>query len=222
MSAAGRAGSVAVVDCGLGNIHSLHGCLARLAPNAQIEYTDDPSTIERASAVVLPGDGAFGACVAEIDRRGLRETLVAAARTKPFFGICVGMQALFEASEEGEGVGLGVLPGTVRRFPLSNGAKVPLMGWLDVRAAGDSHPFLKHVTEETRFYFLNSYYVPGDIEQAALVAEHTRPFAAAVADGDLFATQFHPEKSSADGVRLLAGFLVASGVLADGASMSVS
>lgn len=203
---------MAVVDCGLGNIHSLHGCLERLAPDARIDYTDDPKLIDAAASVVLPGDGAFGACVAEIDGRGLRGTLVEAAKSKPFFGICVGMQVLFEESEEGEGRGLGVLPGRVRRFPSGNGAKVPLMGWLDVSVSGERHPFLGHVTDESRFYFLNSYYVPAESAATVLAAEHTASFAAAVSEGSLFATQFHPEKSSADGVRLLDRFLgVASG-----------
>ena len=206
---------VAVVDCGLGNIHSLHGCLARLAPKARIAYTDDPRLIDSASSVVFPGDAAFGACVDEIDRRGLRSTLVAAAKKKPFFGICIGMQVLFESSEEADGEGLGVFPGRVRRFPRQNGAKVPLMGWMDVKIKNKSHGFLSHINDESRFYFLNSYHVPADLEHVALEASHTARFAAAVAKDNLFATQFHPEKSSADGVRMLSCFLAAAGVVAE-------
>lgn len=205
-------GTVAVVDFGLGNIHSLHGCLARLAPKARIEYTDSPSAIEDASCVILPGDAAFGTCVREIDGRGLRQALRDAALSKPFFGVCVGMQVLFEKSEEGEGEGLGVLPGTVRRFRAARGAKVPLMGWLDVEVVGKGEGVAAHVEDGDRFYFLNSFFAPADCGHAALVARHTEPFAAAVERGGLFATQFHPEKSSATGVRMLSNFLASSGV----------
>ena len=201
-----------VVDCGLGNIHSLHGCLTRLAPEAVIEFTADPEWIQVAACVLLPGDGAFGACIKEIDRRGLRESLVTAASCKPFFGICVGMQVLYEGSKEGPGVGLGILPGIVQRFPSARGAKIPLMGWLDVQITAVNHPLLKDVTDGDRFYFLNSFYAPAVGEQVALQALHTTAFAAAVTVGKLFATQFHPEKSSDVGVQLLANFLAQSGI----------
>lgn len=196
-----------VVDCGLGNIHSLLGCLRRLAPGDRIEFTADPALIEEAACVLLPGDGAFGAYMDEIDQRGLRETLVAAASTKPFFGICVGMQVLHESSEEGESQGLGVLPGRVLRFPVATGAKIPLMGWLDVDVAESSHPLAAGLAAGTRYYFLHSYYVPDEGDHVLLRARHTKPFAAAVARDGLFATQFHPEKSAAAGIGLLAAFL---------------
>lgn len=213
MSAA-RAGRVAVVDVGLGNFHSIEGALARLAPDALIELSDDPAAVAAADCVILPGDGAFGMCVAAIDRRrGLREQLVAAARTKPFLGICVGMQVLYEASEEGaSAAGLGVLAGTVRRFVPAAGFKVPLMGWLEVARAQPAHPLLAAVDPAARFYFLNSFYVPADAGHVVLRAQHASAFAAAVAKGSLFATQFHPEKSSGAGVRLLANFLASAGI----------
>ena len=207
---AGR--KLAVVDCGLGNIHSLLAALRRLAAADRIDLTDDPGCIESADAVFLPGDGSFGACVAEIDSRGLRAVLQEAATAKPFFGICVGMQVLFDGSQEAPGVrGLGVLAGTARRFPAAPGAKVPLMGWLDARTTPNRHPVFASVKDGDRFYFLHSYFLPADCEQAALTGEHSRPFAAAAAAGQLVATQFHPEKSHARGLALLAQFLELAG-----------
>ena len=203
---------LAVADCGLGNIHSLLAALRRLAADDSVELTCEPRTIERADAVFLPGDGSFGACMAEIDSRGLRSVLVDAAAAKPFFGICVGMQVLFEKSREAPGVrGLGVLAGTADRFPVAEKAKVPLMGWLDVRKTPNRHPVFAAVNDRDRFYFLHSYFLPADCEQAVLVGEHSRRFAAAVASGRLVATQFHPEKSHARGLSLLERFLELAG-----------
>ena len=154
----------------------------------------------------LPGDGSFSACVEEIDARKLRAPLVEAATTRPFFGICVGMQVLFEASAEGPGAGLGVLPGNVEKFPAAAAAKVPLMGWLDT-VAGAPHPLTEGVAPQERFYFLHSFYVRPQPELTVLKARHTCTFAAAVAHDAMFATQFHPEKSAAAGVALLKRFL---------------
>lgn len=207
MSAAQPVRLVAVVDCGLGNIHSLLGCLRRLTSVDRIEYTADAELIKQADCVLLPGDGSFGACVAEIDARGLREILVEAATSKPFFGICVGMQVLFEASEEGEGAGLGVLAGTVKRFPAAADAKVPLMGWLDVQQIAE-HSLLVNASA-TRYYFLHSFHVSDRVASTVLAGRYTADFAAAVAQDKLFATQFHPEKSAVAGVSLLERFLAA-------------
>lgn len=210
-------GRIAVVDIGLGNIHSLLACLRRLAGAGQVELAADAAALADAACVVLPGDGAFSACVAEIDARpGLRAALLAAARAKPFLAICVGLQLLYEGSEEGGGAGLGLLPGTVRRFPARPGAKVPLMGWLDV-APDAGHPCCAGLRPAERFYFLHSYYAPADGDGTLMRAEHTAPFAAAVARGELLATQFHPEKSARAGVRLLANFLRRAGLPVAGA-----
>ena len=197
-----------MVECGLGNIHSLLAALRRLSPESDIDLTCDPGGIERADAVFLPGDGSFGACMDEIDSRGLRSVLVKAASSKPFFGICVGMQVLFEGSQEAPGAaGLGVLAGIARRFPGDAGVKVPLMGWLDVQTTPDRHPVFASVNEQDRFYFLHSYFLPADCRQAVLTGEHGCPFAAAIASDRLVATQFHPEKSHAQGLALLGRFL---------------
>ena len=216
-SAQADAMAVAVVDVGFGNFHSLEGVLHRLAPSAAIELTDDPKAVERSNCVILPGDGAFGKCIEAIDERdGLREQLVAAACSKPFFGICVGMQMLYESSEESPfKKGLGVLPGKVRRFEASSTHKVPLMGWLDVQTMQPGHELLAGLPPESRYYFLNSFFAPDDGEHVVLRATHASSFAAAVAQGSLVATQFHPEKSSAAGVRLLANFLVCANVAAE-------
>ncbi|MCY4325684.1 MAG: imidazole glycerol phosphate synthase subunit HisH [Betaproteobacteria bacterium] len=198
-----------VADCGLGNIHSLLAALRRLAaPDERVELTANPRHIERADAVFLPGDGSFGACVAEIDGRDLRSVLVDSAASKPFFAICVGMQVLFEASQEApQARGLGVLDGQASRFPAAAGIKVPLMGWLDVQTVADRHPVFASVSDGDRFYFLHSYFLPATSRQVALTGQHSSPFAAAVAAGRLVATQFHPEKSHAAGLALIEKFL---------------
>ena len=213
MSAA-RAGTVAVVDVGLGNFHSLEGALRRLAPAARIELSDKAAKVASSDCVILPGDGAFGSCIAAIDERpGLRAALVEAASAKPFLGICVGMQVLYEASEESAGArGLGVLEGTVRRFAPREGYKVPLMGWLEVGATAPAHPLVAELEPASRFYFLNSYFAPAAGAHVVLTARHASSFAAAVAKDGLFATQFHPEKSSAAGVGLLARFLASAAI----------
>ena len=209
------AARLAVVDLGLGNIHSLLGCLRRLAGTASVALVDDAEAVREADAVVLPGDGSFSACVAEVDARpGMRAALEQAAQERPFLAICVGMQLLYEGSEEGAGAGLGLLPGTVRRFPSQPGAKIPLMGWLDARLDSAS-PYCAGLRTDERFYFLHSYYAAAAGDEVLMRAEHTAPFAAAAARDGLLATQFHPEKSAAAGCRLLANFLRHAGLPVD-------
>ena len=198
-----------MADCGLGNLHSLLSALTELAPNDKVELSADPARLRAADCVFLPGDGSFGACIAEIDARGLRQTLVEIARSRPFFGICVGMQVLFEASAEAPGVaGLRILPGTIKRFVPQPDLRVPLMGWLDTCEAGPTHPVLASCGQGERYYFMNSYYAAADGANVVLAAHHGVPFAAAVATTPaLFATQFHPEKSQVQGRQLLKDFV---------------
>ncbi|HEY6720871.1 MAG TPA: imidazole glycerol phosphate synthase subunit HisH [Burkholderiales bacterium] len=205
---------VAVVDYGMGNLRSVSKALEHVAPRAQVEVTSDPSRVADADRVVFPGQGAMPDCMREMDARGLRPAVLEAARKRPFLGICIGLQMLFERSDEGGVAGLALLPGTVRHFPGesmvdSHGLKlkVPHMGWNEVRQAGP-HPLWAGIEEGSRFYYVHSYYP--QTGEAALVrgtTEYGVPFTCAVAQDNIFAVQFHPEKSAASGLRLLANFL---------------
>ena len=205
---------VAVIDYGMGNLRSVAQAIEHVAPGRSVVVTGDPAEVARASRVVFPGQGAMPDCMREMDARGLRPALVEAARTRPFLGICIGLQMLFERSEEGDVAGLGLLPGVVRRFAApamvdaaGNRLKVPHMGWNGVRQR-QPHPLWEGIEDGARFYYVHSYYV--DTPQAALVAGETdypRPFTCAIARDNVFAVQFHPEKSAAAGLRLLANFV---------------
>jgi glutamine amidotransferase len=204
---------VAVVDYGMGNLRSVAKAIEHVAPSLRVVVSDDPEAVARASRVVFPGQGAMPDCMRELDARGLRAAVLAAAREKPFLGVCIGLQMLFESSEEGSVAGLGLLRGAVRRFPPErmvgeDGArlKVPHMGWNEVRQVA-SHPLWEGIPSGARFYFVHSYFV--EPTERGIVAGESRygvPFVCAVARGNLFAVQFHPEKSQAAGLRLLANF----------------
>ncbi|HVS27336.1 MAG TPA: imidazole glycerol phosphate synthase subunit HisH [Burkholderiales bacterium] len=205
---------IAVVDYGMGNLRSVAKALEHVAPDAKISVTDSPRQIREARRVVFPGQGAMPDCMREMDARGLREPVLEAAETKPFLGICIGLQMLFDWSEEGGVAGLGVLPGKVRRFPREamvdqGGAKlkVPHMGWNRVEQQ-QSHPLWNGIETGSRFYFVHSYYVEaGKLQQVTGVSRYPFAFACAVARENIFAVQFHPEKSQAAGLQLLANFI---------------
>ena len=204
---------VAVVDYGMGNLRSVAKAIEHVAPRLRVAVTSDPEEISRASRVVFPGQGAMPDCMREMDARGLRDAVLDAARRKPFLGICIGLQMLFEASEEGDTPGLGLMPGRVRRFPAAamgpGGAKlkVPHMGWNEVEQA-QSHALWDAIPQGSRFYFVHSYFVePGARGLAAGTSAYGVPFTCAVACENIFAVQFHPEKSQAAGLRLLANFI---------------
>lgn len=208
----GRGQRIAVVDYGMGNLHSVAKALEHVAPDADVEVTGNPETILAADRVVFPGQGAAPDCMGEIIALGLREAIVEAARTKPFLGICMGLQVLFEHSEEGDTHCLGLLPGRVVRFPEDlrdaegRKLKVPHMGWNNVRQV--PHPLWAGIRDGARFYFVHSYYVvPGRPELAAGYASYPFEFVCACARDNIFAVQFHPEKSAADGLQLLANFV---------------
>jgi len=170
--------------------------------------------VMRAARVVFPGQGAMPDCMREMDARGLREAVLEAARAKPFLGICIGLQMLFETSEEGDTPGLALLPGRVRRFPADRMVdaqgvrlKVPHMGWNEVRQTVD-HPLWRGIPQGSRFYFVHSYFpMPGGRELTAGECVYGVPFTCAAARDNIFAVQFHPEKSAAAGLRLLANFV---------------
>lgn len=197
---------IAVIDYGMGNLHSMAKALERVAPRSRVRITDRPETLQRADRIVFPGVGAIAACLAELDRLELADPLRELAADKPFLGVCLGMQALFETSEEGRGHrALGILPGRVNRFAFDDpDLKVPHMGWN--RVAPTAHPLWEGI-DSPWFYFVHSYYCrPEQPEQVAGSCDYGGPFCAAVARDNLFAVQFHPEKSQASGLRLLANF----------------
>jgi imidazole glycerol-phosphate synthase subunit HisH len=204
---------VAVVDYGMGNLHSVSKAVERVAPEAQVEVTSDPGRVAEADRVVFPGQGAMPDCMREMDARGLRPAVLEAARSRPFFGICIGLQMLFERSEEGGVDGLALLPGTVRRFPDSamfdpegRRLKVPHMGWNRVSQAA-AHPLWSGIEDGSRFYFVHSYFPQADEALVRGTTEYGVLFTCAVARDNIFAVQFHPEKSDTAGLRLLANFL---------------
>ncbi len=208
---------IAVVDYGVGNLRSAAKGLERAAENAgvelQVRVTADAAEIERAQAVVLPGVGAFGACMESLAAAGLTAVVKDAARSgRPFLGICVGMQILFEESSEfGRVPGLGLLPGRVVHFR-STDVKIPHMGW-NALAVQDGFPLLAATPSGTHVYFVHSYYCePAEPTLVAATATHgSETFTAAVGRGNIFGTQFHPEKSQAAGLRLLSRFASLAG-----------
>jgi len=195
---------IAVIDYGRGNLGSVENALGRLGMRAVV--TENPRVIEDARALVLPGDGAFHDAMANLQARGLVEPIRSALdEGRPFLGICLGYQLLFTESEEfGQGKGLDVLSGVVRRFPV--GLKVPHMGWNSVEHTGDLAIF-DGVPSGAHFYFVHSYYpTTGEASLTTATCTYGVTFPAAVGRGSLFATQFHPEKSQRWGLRLLENF----------------
>ena len=205
---------IAVIDYGMGNLRSVSKAIEHVAPGRTVAVTSNPADVAAAGRVVFPGQGAMPDCMREMEARGLRSALVAAARDKPFLGICIGLQMLFDRSEEGDTPGLGLLAGAVRRFPAARmvdaqGArlKVPHMGWNEVEQ-GMAHPLWQGITDRSRFYFVHSFYPePADPGIVAGWSAYPFRFACAAARGNLFAVQFHPEKSQAAGLQLLANFV---------------
>ena len=204
---------IAVVDYGMGNLRSVSKAIEHVAPAMNVVVTADPEIIAAAGRVVFPGQGAAPDCMREIDARGLREAIVDAARSKPFLGICMGMQVLFEHSEEGDTPCLGIFTGNVQRFTdaamhdeQGNRLKVPHMGWNNVHQAMP-HPLWAGIEEGARFYFVHSYFVqPASPELIAGFSHYPFPFTCAVAAKNIFAVQFHPEKSQNAGLALLGNF----------------
>ena len=205
--------TLAVIDYGMGNLRSVSKALEHVAGGTPVVVTADPAVVAAAERVVFPGQGAMPDCMRELDARGLRAVVLQAAQDKPFLGICVGEQMLFERSEEGDVAGLGVFPGEVKRFPDErmvdrNGLrlKVPHMGWNEVRQA--PHALWAGIADNSRFYFVHSYCVQ-TIDPALTVGttDYGVPFTCAVGRDNIFAVQFHPEKSARDGLQLLKNFV---------------
>lgn len=205
---------VVVVDYGMGNLRSVAKAIEHVAPDADVRVSSEAADIAGADRVVVPGQGAMPDCMRELAARGLREAVIRAAAEKPFLGICVGLQMLFGHAEEGDVMGLEILPGRVPHFPLADMVapdgsrlKVPHMGWNQVQQA-ETHPLWEGIQDGARFYFVHSYYV--EPENADVIAGSTNygiPFTSAIARANIFAVQFHPEKSAQAGLRLLANFM---------------
>jgi glutamine amidotransferase len=197
---------IAVVDYGMGNIRSVSKALEHVAPRAEVLVTSDPRAIAAADRVVVPGQGAMPDCMRQLAASGAREAVVAAAGAKPFLGICIGLQMLFEHGEEGDTPGLGLLPGRVPKFAVS-GLKIPHMGWNEVLQAR-AHALWDGIGDRSRFYFVHSYYPqPADGALTAATCAYGVSFTCAVARDNIFAVQFHPEKSQNSGLRLLSNFV---------------
>jgi glutamine amidotransferase len=199
---------IAVVDYDMGNLHS--ACKGLEKAGATPKVTDSPREIARADAVVLPGVGAFDPAVQHLRSRGLEKPIKEAIATgKPFLGICLGLQILFESSEEGVEPGLGIVPGTVRRFRSEPGLTIPHMGWNQLQLTQPESPLWNQLSSEPWVYFVHSYYVSPTISdvQAATVTHGTQTVTAAIARDNLIAVQFHPEKSSTSGLQILSNFV---------------
>ncbi|MDO8789088.1 MAG: imidazole glycerol phosphate synthase subunit HisH [Sulfuritalea sp.] len=206
--------TVVVVDYGMGNLRSVAKAIEHVAPEADVRISSDADEIAAADRVVVPGQGAMPDCMRELSARGLRDAVVRAAAEKPFLGICVGLQMLFGHAEEGDVMGLEILPGRVPRFPQAamvspdgTRLKVPHMGWNQVQQA-ETHPLWDGIEDGARFYFVHSYYVePESPEVIAGSTHYGIPFTSAIARANIFAVQFHPEKSAQAGLRLLGNFM---------------
>lgn len=199
---------IAVVDYDMGNLHS--ACKGLENAGATTLVTDSPADIERADAVVLPGVGSFDPAVQHLRSRGLEEPIKRAiASGKPFLGICLGLQILFEGSEEGTEPGLGVIAGTVRRFRYEPGITIPHMGWNQLEFTQPNCLLWQHLADNPQVYFVHSYYVdPIDPSiTAATVTHGSQRVTAAIARDNLMAVQFHPEKSSHTGLKILSNFV---------------
>lgn len=210
---------IAVVDYGMGNLRSVSKALEHVAPTKNVLVTSNPEEVASADRVVFPGQGAMPDCIRELDARGLRDAVIHAAQNKPFLGICIGLQMLFEHSEEGNAAGLALFKGSVKRFAAgdmvdSQGEKlkVPHMGWNQVyqinHAESQPHALWQGIEDGARFYYVHSYYVqPEDDRIITGYSNYPKRFTCAIAKNNLFAVQFHPEKSANAGLRLLSNFV---------------
>ena len=209
---------IAVVDYGMGNLRSVSKAVEHVASGKSVVITSDADVIQAAERVIFPGQGAMPDCMRELDARNLRGTIISVAKNKPFLGICIGMQLLFEHSEEGDTAGLGLFKGNVKRFAekladeKGDKLKVPHMGWNRVfqikNQQSTLHPLWTNIEEATRFYHVHSYYAaPSDSALTAGESEYPSRFTTAIARDNIFATQFHVEKSAAAGLQLLSNFV---------------
>ncbi len=206
---------IAVIDYGMGNLRSVAKALHHASPEDDVYITSKADDVARADRVVFPGQGAMRGCMAGLDQFGLRDAVLHAARNKPFLGVCMGLQMLFDVSEEaGDLPGLGIISGRVVRFDVSGATdgldrplKVPHMGWNEVNYKID-HPLWRGIADQSRFYFVHSYFAqPKNTADIAATADFPDEFTCAIARDNIFAAQFHPEKSSNAGLTLYRNFI---------------
>lgn len=198
---------ITIIDYGMGNIRSVSRAFEK--QGYEVEVTNNRDRIKSAGGLVLPGVGHFGSCVKNLRELGLTDSIISHVKAgKPFLGICLGLQVLFEQSEESPGYpGLGLISGKVLRFCLSDNLKVPHMGWNQVSFNGGESRFLGGISDGSWFYFVHSYYVnPEEPDIKKITSDYGITFTAAVEKDNIFACQFHPEKSSEQGLRLLKNF----------------
>ncbi|MDT8363254.1 MAG: imidazole glycerol phosphate synthase subunit HisH [Nitrosomonas sp.] len=205
--------TIAIVDYGMGNLRSVSKAVEHVDSTVNVSVTSDPAVIQAASRVIVPGQGAMPQCMRALSDHKLREVVLDAAKNKPFLGICLGLQMLFEYSEEGNSQALGIFPGIVKKFisQPANGEhqklKIPHMGWNQVHQ-DIAHPLWQSIPENARFYFVHSYYVAAQkTDIVAASTSYPTPFTCAIAENNIFAVQFHPEKSQLAGLQLLSNFL---------------
>lgn len=205
--------TIAVVDYGMGNLRSVSKAVEHVAEGKSVLVTSDADVIRRAERVIFPGQGAMPDCMRELEARNLSDAIIDAAKNKPFLGICIGMQLLFDHSEEGDTAGLGLFKGNVKRFAekltdeSGSKLKVPHMGWNRVYQT-QPHVLWNNIEDATRFYHVHSYYAaPQDAVLTAGESEYPNRFSTAIAYDNIFATQFHVEKSAAAGLQLLHNFV---------------
>lgn len=190
----------------MGNLRSVSKAVEHVAPQAEVLVTADPERIRSCERVIVPGQGAMPDCMRQLASSGARDAVIEAARSKPFLGICIGLQMLFERGEEGDTAGLGILAGRVPRLRV-NGLKVPHMGWNEV-IQERPHALWAGIADRARFYFVHSYFpAPDDRAIVAATCHYGAPFTCAVARDNIFAIQFHPEKSQSAGLQLLSNFV---------------
>ena len=205
--------TIAVIDYGMGNLHSIVKALQLVSSDAEVVCTADADIIQQADRVVFPGVGAIRDCMLALEQTGLADIIKQTVQTKPVLGICLGMQALLTDSEENNHTAcLGILPGHVLHFSTGlkdkagNKLKIPHMGWNQVHQT--PHPLWENIPQNSRFYFVHSFYAaPDDASIIAATADYPTPFACALARDNIFAVQFHPEKSQTVGLQLLENFL---------------
>ena len=198
--------TIAIVDYGMGNVRSVQKALEYVAPNQHCILTNNPQIIRDSDRVVFPGQGAMGACMIALQSNTLIEEIKFSAASKPFLGICLGLQLLFDYSEENNGTnGLSIVPGKVLKFQNSD-LKIPHMGWNRVNQVLN-HPLWHKIENNSRFYSVHSYYVDEEDSNCVVgTSEYSQTFTSAIAFDKLFAVQFHPEKSQSDGLQLLRNF----------------
>jgi len=190
----------------MGNLRSVSKALEHVAPQAQVVVTAQPELIRAAERVVVPGQGALPDCMRSLAASGAREAVLEALANKPYLGICLGLQMLFEHGDEGDTPGLALLAGRVPRFSVS-GLKIPHMGWNEVQQE-KPHALWAGIRDRSRFYFVHSYYpAPAERTLSAASCVYGAPFTCAVARDNIFAVQFHPEKSQSAGLQLLSNFI---------------